>query len=87
MAAERLQYREDDLARRCIDRQTLDEVEPAVRARVVLLVQTVQVHHPEQLLAVDALRTFVQVLYVRSYRVVTVGHVEFEFLLIDARRP
>ena len=80
---ERLQYREDDLTARSIDRQSFEEVEPTVRANVVLLVKAVEVHHADQLLAVD--RSFVEVLHVRAHRVVTIGHVQLEFLTLYTR--
>ena len=73
MASERLQNREDDLAAARINGQTLDEVEPAIRAGVMFLVQAVEVHYADQLFAAD--RTFVQILDIRSHRVVPVGHV------------
>ena len=52
----------------------------------MFLVQAVEVHHAQQLLAVDRLRSFVQVLHVRSHRVVAVRDVEFELVLVDAGR-
>ena len=81
MASERLQNREDNLAAARINGQTLDEVEPAIRAGVMLLVQAVEVHYADQLLTADG--AFVQILDIRSHRVVPVGHVEFKFLLLN----
>ena len=83
MFAERLQYREDDLTARGINGQSFQKVEAAIGAGVMLLVQAVEVHHANQLLTAD--RTFIQVLHVRSYRVVSIGDVEFEFLRLNTR--
>ena len=81
MASERLQNREDDLTAARINGQTLDEVEATIRAGVMFLVQTVEVHDADQLLAAD--RTLVQVLDIRAHRIVAVCHVQFKFLLLN----
>ena len=73
MPSERLQNREDDLAAARINGQTLDEVEPTIRAGVMFLVQAVEVHYADQLLAADG--SLVQILDIRAHRVVPVGHV------------
>ena len=84
MASERLQDREDNLAAARINGQALDEVEPTIWAGVMFLVQAVEVHHADQLFAADG--AFVQVLDIRSHRVVPVGYIEFKFLLLNTRR-
>ena len=70
---ERLQYGEDDSAVRRDGGVALYIVEATIGVGVVLLVQTVEVHHAKQLLAFDV--AFRKVLYVGSYRVVAVHDV------------
>ena len=80
--AEGLEYREDDLTTGRVYGEAFQEVESSVRVGVVLRVQAVEVHHADELLALDG--SFVEVLYVCSDRVVAVGDVQFELLLVDA---
>ena len=82
MATERLQHREDDLTSARLDGESFDEVESSVRAGVVFLIEAVEVHDADELLAVD--RSFGEVLHVRSDRVVAVHDVQFELIGVDA---
>ena len=81
VTTKRLQHREDNLSVRRIDRQPLHEIELTVRRVVVLRVQTVQVHHAQQLLAFDI--TLVEILHFGTHRVVAVHHIEFKLIAID----
>ena len=73
MVTKRFQHREDDFSAGRIDGQSFEVVETSVRCLVILLIQAVEVHHAQQLLAFD--RTFVQILHVRADGVVTIGDV------------
>ena len=73
MRAKRLQYREDDFTGRGVHGESFEEVQSSIRAGIVFLVQSVQIHNAEQLLSID--RSFVQVLHVRTDGVVAVGDV------------
>ncbi len=80
---ERLQYGEDNASVGGIDRQPLYIVELAVGVRILLLVESVEVHHPEQRFALDC--PFCNVLHICTDRVVAVGYIEFELIGRDTR--
>ena len=81
MRTERLQYREDNLTAGRINGQSFEVVKSSVRAGIVLLIQAVKIHHAEQLLAIN--RPFVDILHVRTDRIVAVGDIKFKFILVN----
>ena len=73
-----LQHREDDSSCRGYCCITLHIVKATVWRVVITRVQTIQLHHAQQLFALHS--TLHQVLHIRSHRVVTILHIQFKLI-------